>query len=296
MMYDVSMFDDESNLSVVDAFTKYLQEIKKYRFITPEEEIELSTRYINDNDLEAAHQLITSHLRYVAAIAYQYKGYDLPLGDLVQEGNIGLMKAVKRFDPSRGVRLSSYALIWIKSEIANYVINNWRLVKIASTKAQRKLFFNLRSLQQAFGYLPADEMERIANELKVTPQEVADMEKRFVYSDFSLDYRPTDGETDGLPSNDHDLLSLYGKQDDRDPPTILEEIQQLEHDIKQSIGLYRELKELDNRAQRIVTARWLSEDANSTLDVLSKEFDISKERVRQIEIASLKKLKLMLAC
>lgn len=275
---------EQKELVGMESFSRYCKQIRDIPYLTKEEEEQrLAYQYINDLDLNAAHTLIVSHLRYVVSIARKYAGYGLPLADLVQEGNIGLMKAVKRFDPSKGFRLATHALLWIKEEIANYIINNWRILKIATTHAQRKLFFNLRSMQQTFGTLPEDELAAIAAELNVKEAEVREMEVRIKHGQsVSLYHHDDDDEED-----DTELLSILSTV--KDEPT--EVLQQIEQDLRRSIGLYQGLKQMDERSRRIVTARWLSDDDSATLATLSDEFNLSKERVRQIEISALAKLK-----
>lgn len=274
---------EQKELTELESFAHYCLQIKNIPFLSFDEEQELAHRYIKHQDLQAAHKLIVSHLRYVVSIARQYRGYGIPLADLVQEGNIGLMKAVKRFDPSRGFRLSAQAILWIKSEIANFIVNNWRLVKIATTKAQRKLFFNLRSLQQSFGTLPEDELTKIAHELKVKEAEVREMEVRMRGGDYSIFISGPDDQQD----HDTDLMSILSTTD-TDPINVLID---LEQDVRHTIGLYQGLKQLDDRSRRVIMARWLGDDENATLAVLADEFGVSKERVRQIELAAFQKLK-----
>lgn len=250
--------------------------------LSAEEEYEYATRLKKDNDIEAAQMLIVSHLRLVVSIARGYMGYGLPQSDLIQEGNIGLMKAVKRFDPDRGVRLVSFAMHWIKAEINEFIVRNWRLVKTATTKAQRKLFFNLRSMKQSHDTLHPDEVQRIARELNVKPEEVQEMEYRLNGHEISLDANIDD---DG----DESFSPIAYLEDESPEPSEFLETQQTE--ALQSTGLSKALASLDERSRRILEARWLNENANTTLHDLAAEFDISAERVRQIEQKAMQKIK-----
>jgi RNA polymerase sigma-32 factor len=231
-----------------------------------------------------------SHLRLVVAVARNYLGYGLPHADLIQEGNIGLMKAVKRFDPERGVRLVSFALHWIRAEIHEFVLKNWRLVKVATTKAQRKLFFNLRSMKQGLGTMSQDQVGEIARELKVKREDVSEMETRLSGGDVALEGRIDDGEEDFAPI-------AYLADADSEPTQVLE---RREYDVLQSEGVRDALEELDPRSRRIVEARWLNEDGDgkvgtSTLHDLAQEFGVSAERIRQIEAKALQKMRSALA-
>jgi RNA polymerase sigma-32 factor len=259
-----------------------MRAIKAFPVLTAEEEYEYASRLKKHNDLEAAQKLIVSHLRLVASIARGYMGYGLPQSDLIQEGNIGLMKAVKRFDPERGVRLVSFAMHWIKAEMHEYIIRNWRLVKTATTKAQRKLFFNLRSMKQGFDTLNPDEVNRIARELKVKPEEVMEMEYRLNGQEISLDTQlDDDGEETFSPI-------AYLEAETPEPSEFLanQQSEQL-----QSVGLSKALESLDDRSRRVLEARWLNENANSTLHDLADEFGVSAERIRQIEQKAMQKIK-----
>ncbi|MFY8131384.1 MAG: RNA polymerase sigma factor RpoH, partial [Burkholderiaceae bacterium] len=239
-----------------------------------------------EGDLDAARHLVLSHLRLVVSVARQYLGYGLPHADLIQEGNIGLMKAVKRFDPERGVRLVSFALHWIKAEIHEYIVKNWRLVKIATTKAQRKLFFNLRSMKQGLGSLGQDEIDAIANELNVKREEVIEMETRLGGGDVALEGQIEDGEESYAPI-------AYLRDEQNEPGYRLEA---RERDALSSDGLSTALAALDARSRRIVESRWLTEPGEEkTLHDLADEFGVSAERIRQIETAALKKMKGSLA-
>jgi RNA polymerase sigma-32 factor len=274
------------SLSSLDSLDQYMRTIKAFPVLTAEQELDYATRLKNNNDLEAAKALIVSHLRLVASIARGYSGYGLPQADLIQEGNIGLMKAVKRFDPSRGVRLVSFAMHWIKAEMHEYIVRNWRLVKIATTKAQRKLFFNLRSMKTGAGSLQPDEVAHIARELKVKPEEVLEMESRLGGHEISLEgNQDDDGEDTFSPI-------AYLQDQQPEPSEMLSAIEQ-EH--LQTTGLANALASLDERSRRIVEARWLSQGDSSTLHDLADEFGVSAERIRQIEQKAMQKMKEVLA-
>jgi RNA polymerase sigma-32 factor len=272
--------------SALDSLDQYMRTIKAFPVLTAEEEMNYATRLKNNNDLEAAKALIVSHLRLVASIARGYSGYGLPQADLIQEGNIGLMKAVKRFDPTRGVRLVSFAMHWIKAEIHEYIIRNWRLVKVATTKAQRKLFFNLRSMKTGLGSLQPDEVANIARELKVKPEEVLEMESRFNNHEISLEGNIDDDSEDTFSP------IAYLEDEQPEPSEMLSAIEQ-EH--LQTTGLASALASLDERSRRIVEARWLTQDSSSTLHDLAAEFGVSAERIRQIEQKAMEKMKVALA-
>ena len=259
-----------------------MRAIKAFPLLSAEEEYDYATRLKNSNDLEAAQMLIVSHLRLVASIARGYMGYGLAQSDLIQEGNIGLMKAVKRFDPDRGVRLVSFAMHWIKAEMNEFIVRNWRLVKTATTKAQRKLFFNLRSMKKGLGTLHPDEVKRIALELKVKPEEVMEMEYRLNGHEISLDAH--------LDDDGDDSFSPIAYLEDESPePSELLAKQQSE--ALQSKGLSKALMSLDQRSRRVLEARWLTENASSTLHDLAAEFSVSAERIRQIEQKAMQKIK-----
>jgi RNA polymerase sigma-32 factor len=264
----------------------YITAVNQVPMLTPEEELSLARAFREREDLDAARQLVLSHLRLVVSVARNYLGYGLPHADLIQEGNIGLMKAVKRFDPERGVRLVSFALHWIKAEIHEFILRNWRLVKLATTKAQRKLFFNLRSMKQGLGTMSQDEVARIARELNVKPEEVAEMETRMTGADLSLEGRTEDGEEEFAPI-------AYLADPDAEPTQVLERRQ---HEVLQTDGVRGALARLDDRSRRIIEARWLDEDADgnvgtATLHELADEFGVSAERIRQIEVKALQKLR-----
>lgn len=272
-------------VSFTDSLDQYLRNIKQFPVLTAEEEYEYASRLKKQGDLEAARALIVSHLRLVASIARGYSGYGLPQADLIQEGNIGLMKAVKRFDPDRGVRLVSFAMHWIKAEIHEYIVRNWRLVKTATTKAQRKLFFNLRSMKQGFETLSPEDVQRIAKELNVKPEEVSEMEYRLNGQEISLDAQiDDDGEDVYSPI-------AYLEDEGPEPSTLLEN---LESEHRQSEGLTNAMQQLDDRSRRVLQARWLNEGHSATLHDLAAEFNVSAERIRQIEQKAMQKIKSMM--
>jgi len=273
------------SISSLDSLDQYMRSIKALPVLTAEEEYEYAVRLKNNNDIDAAKQLIMSHLRLVASIARAYAGYGLPQADLIQEGNIGLMKAVKRFDPDRGVRLVSFAMHWIKAEMHEYIVRNWRMVKLATTKAQRKLFFNLRSMKQGAGTLQPDEVANIARELKVKPEEVVEMEARMNGFEISLEGNADeDGEDAYSPI-------AYLEDPHAEPSEFLAN-QQIE--FNETEGLARALESLDERSRRIVQARWLQDKGGATLHELAAEFGVSAERVRQIEQKAMSKMKALL--
>ena len=265
----------------------YISAVNRLPLLTQEEEHALARRLRDRNDLAAAQQLILSHLRLVVSIARGYLGYGLPHADLIQEGNIGLMKAVKRFDPEQGVRLVSYAVHWIKAEIHEYILKNWRLVKIATTKAHRKLFFNLRSHKGDAETMSQAQIDDLAHKLNVKREEVIEMETRLSGRDIALE-APTDDE------DEHFAPIAYLSSDASEPTQVLAARQQ---DRLQTEGLEAALAKLDDRSRRIVEARWLANDDGSgaTLHELADEFGVSAERIRQIEAAALKKMKGALA-
>ncbi len=266
----------------------YISAVNRLPMLTADEEASLARRLRDASDLDAARQLVMSHLRLVVSIARQYLGYGLPHADLIQEGNIGLMKAVKRFDPDRGVRLVSFAMHWIKAEIHEYILRNWRLVKVATTKAQRKLFFNLRSHKPDAHTLSPEAVEAIARELKVRSQDVVEMETRMGGGDVALDPSTDDGEDDFAPIS-------YLQAQHSEPTQLLEA---REFDRLQSDGIRQALESLDARSRRIIEARWLrdeDEGGTKTLHELAEEFGVSAERIRQIEAKALKTMKAALA-
>ena len=262
----------------------YIQSVNRFPLLSAEQELDYARRYQRDGDLDAARQLVLSHLRLVVAVARGYLGYGLPHADLIQEGNIGLMKAVKRFDPARGVRLVSFAIHWVKAEIHEYILRNWRLVKVATTKAQRKLFFNLRSMKKGFAPLTSAEVKRVASELKVKPEEVVEMETRLAGRDIAFDAGDDDEEDVYAPAQ-------YLADPDAEPSRLLE----AEEDARvQSEGVSRALATLDPRSRRIVETRWLKEKDAPTLHELAAEFGVSAERIRQIEAKAMQKMKKVL--
>jgi RNA polymerase sigma-32 factor len=272
------------NLGNLDA---YISAVNRLPMLTPEDEKRLGRSLKENNDLGAAQELVLSHLRLVVSIARGYLGYGLPHADLIQEGNIGLMKAVKRFDSDQGVRLVSYAMHWIKAEIHEYILKNWRLVKVATTKAQRKLFFNLRSHKQGLDAMSPAQIDQLAKLLDVKREEVIEMETRLSGRDIALE-SPTDDEDDKFAP----IAYLSSEQSE---PTRVLEAEQVTR--LQSEGLETALGKLDPRSRRIVEARWLANDDGSgaTLHTLAAEFGVSAERIRQIEVAALKKMKGALA-
>ena len=261
----------------------YIQTVNRFPILSVEEEQRLARRFRDENDLEAARQLVLSHLRLVVAVARGYLGYGLPHADLIQEGNIGLMKAVKRFDPDRGVRLVSFAIHWIKAEMHEYILRNWRLVKVATTKAQRKLFFNLRSMKKDLGPMSLGEVARVADELRVKPEEVVEMETRLAGQELAFE-----GERD----DEESFAPVHYLADEAAEPYRVLESKQSEQ--VQSEGLERALATLDARSRRIVEARWLREKDTATLHDLAAEFKVSAERIRQIEAKALDKMRKLL--
>lgn len=258
----------------------YIQAVSSIDMLSAEEERELALRLREEEDLEAARKLVMSHLRFVVHIAKSYSGYGLPQADLIQEGNIGLMKAVKRFDPSVGVRLVSFAVHWIKAEIHEFVLKNWRIVKVATTKAQRKLFFNLRKAKKRLGWFTHDEVQTVANELGVSTKEVLQMEARMSSQDQAFD----------LSADDDDNGSFAPVQFLEDKSTDVEsEVINQDWDANASKRLYSAIKTLDERSQDIIETRWLA-DNKITLQDLADKYQVSAERVRQIEKNAMKKL------
>ena len=272
-------------LGSVDSYDHYVQSIRTIPSLTAEEEMELGMRLKKSNDLEAAKTLILSHLKLVVKVAKGYSGYGLPQSDLVQEGNIGLMKAVKRFDPERGVRLVSFAIYWIKAEIQEYIVKNWRLVKTATTKAQRKLFFNLRSMKKTLQPLKTDEINSIAKELNVKPEDVREMEYRFNGNEISLDYGSEESEDDVF-------RPIAYLKDETPEPSEKMEIDQSEGNSLSSLS--KALSSLDKRSRLILEERWLKDKDASTLHELADKLGVSAERIRQIEQAAMKKIKLLM--
>nr|WP_217283134.1 RNA polymerase sigma factor RpoH [Paraburkholderia sp. NMBU_R16] len=267
----------------------YIQAVNRIPMLTAEQERRFATEFRLHNNLDAARQLVLSHLRLVVSIARNYLGYGLPHADLIQEGNIGLMKAVKRFDPEQNVRLVSYAIHWIKAEIHEYILRNWRMVKVATTKAQRKLFFNLRSHKQGLQAFSPDEIEGLAKELNVKREEVTEMETRLSGGDIALEGHVEDGEESYAPI-------AYLADAHSEPTAVLAARQR---DKLQTDGIAEALDSLDARSRRIIEARWLNVDddgsGGSTLHELAAEFGVSAERIRQIEASAMKKMRNALA-
>jgi len=272
--------------SAIGGLEGYVQAVNRFPVLTQEQELALATRFRKENDLDAARQLVLSHLRVVVSVARGYAGYGLPQADLIQEGNIGLMKAVKRYDPERGVRLVSFALHWIRAEIHEFVIRNWRMVKIATTKAQRKLFFNLRSLKQGLEPLKPQQIKEIAQQLNVSEHDVVEMETRFAGHELALDPLSSEEDEGYAPVQ-------YLADDEAHEPSAILETSEREH--LQTTGLAKALESLDERSRRIVEARWLKEDGGATLHELADEFGVSAERIRQIEQKAFSKMGTLLA-
>lgn len=266
--------------SMGGSLESYIQSASSFPILSQEEESSLARRLWKTGDIEAAQQLILSHLRFVVAIARGYNGYGLPQADLIQEGNIGLMKAVKRFDPERGVRLVSFAVHWIKAEIHEFIMRNWRLVKIATTKQQRKLFFNLRSMKQGLDTMSPQEVDAMAAQLGVKSEEVVEMEKRFNGSDISLE--PVSDDEDSTYS------PISYLTDGKEPSQILEN-EQISNLRDKS--LQQSLDCLDDRSRHIIEARWLREKDTATLHDLADELGVSAERIRQIEAKAFQKMR-----
>ncbi len=259
----------------------YIQTVNRYPMLSADEEQRLARAWHEREDVEAARQLVVSHLRVVVSVSRHYLGYGLPQADIIQEGNVGLMKAVKRFDPDRGVRLVSFALHWIRAEIHEYVLRNWRLVKVATTKAQRKLFFNLRSLKQSLNALTLEQADAMARELNVSRKDVLEMETRLSGHDVSIDPTVDDGEESYSPL-------AYLASPDENPAQQLEreQTERLRHN-----GLIAALEDLDERSRHIIKARWLTEGEAATLHELAAEYGVSAERIRQIEARALQKMR-----
>ncbi len=267
----------------VGSFDAYVDAVNRFPVLSRDEEQALARRFRDDGDLEAARDLVLSHLRFVVHIARGYAGYGLPVGDLVQEGNVGLMKAVKRFDPDVGVRLVSFAVHWIRAEIHEFVLKNWRVVKVATTKAQRKLFFNLRKAKKRLGWLSEAETRAVAEDLGVSPTEVNEMEKRLAASDLSFDPAPgqDDGETAYSPS-------AWLKSGGDDPGRLVSDA---DWESQASDRLAGAMDELDERSRDIVASRWLVDGKKTTLTTLAERYGVSAERIRQIEANAIEKLR-----
>ena len=259
----------------------YIQTVNRFPMLSAEEERRLALRFRDEDDLHAARQLVLSHLRLVVAIARGYLGYGLPHADLIQEGSIGLMKAVKRFDPDRNVRLVSFAIHWIKAEIHEYILRNWRLVKLATTKAQRKLFFNLRSMKTGLGPMTSKDVKRVAGELRVKPEEVSEMEMRLSGQEVAFE---ADNDDEEAYAPVHYLAA------DREAEPLAQ-LEAKEEESMSAAGLGDALNALDPRSRRIIEARWLREKDALTLHDLAAEFKVSAERIRQIEAKALQKMK-----
>ncbi|MAD08993.1 MAG: RNA polymerase sigma factor RpoH [Alteromonas sp.] len=263
----------------------YIQAVSTIDMLSAEEERELALRLREDEDIDAARKLVMSHLRFVVHIAKSYSGYGLPQADLIQEGNIGLMKAVKRFDPSVGVRLVSFAVHWIKAEIHEFVLKNWRIVKVATTKAQRKLFFNLRKAKKRLGWFSHEEVQTVANELGVSTKEVLQMEARMSSQDQAFDLSADDDENGSFAP----VQYLEDKSEDVESTVINDD-----WDANATKRLYSAMKTLDERSQDIIETRWLADD-KTTLQDLADKYQVSAERVRQIEKNAMKKLQAAMA-
>jgi RNA polymerase sigma-32 factor len=270
----------------VHSIEAYGHAVNRIPMLSVEEEQELATRLREDEDLEAARRLIMSHLRFVAHIARGYSGYGLSHADLIQEGNIGLMKAVKRFDPTMNVRLVSFAVHWIRAEIHEYILRNWRIVKVATTKAQRKLFFNLRSNKKRLGWFSAEEVERVAADLGVSTADVLEMESRLSGQDIGFDLGKDDSDDSAYVAP-----AAYLEDMRFDPASRLEASDWEEHNVTR---LHSAMEDLDERSRDIVVSRWLTED-KTTLQTLADKYGVSAERIRQLEKNAMKKLKDVLA-
>ena len=265
----------------------YISTVNQIPILTAEQEKELAERYYYDQDLDAAKMLVMSHLRFVVHIARSYAGYGLPQGDLIQEGNLGLMKAVKRFDPNMGVRLVSFAVHWIKAEIHEYVIRNWRIVKIATTKAQRKLFFNLRSLKKSSKKLTLEEAQSIANDLNVTAEQVLEMEGRLTAYDAAFEAQGDDDDEGAT----YVAPALYLEDNRYDPARLVENE---DYEEQSTSALHEAMEQLDDRSRNILQRRWLDDD-KSTLHELAAEYNVSAERIRQLEKNAMEKIKVAMS-
>ena len=274
-----SNFPVPSPLGSLDAYVNAVHQIP---MLTQEEEQDLARRFVNESDLDAAKRMVLAHLRFVVHVARGYSGYGLQIGDLIQEGNIGLMKAVKRFDPDHGVRLVSFAVHWIRAEMHEFILRNWRIVKVATTKAQRKLFFNLRKSKKRLGWMNAAEVDTVARELGVPAATVLEMEARLQGRDVAFD-SPTDADDDERPSPAAFLID-HGA----DPYALVEAESEDEASLD---ALHRGLVKLDGRSRDIIQRRWLKEDEKATLQELADEYGVSAERIRQIEANAMKKMR-----
>ncbi|WP_240125726.1 RNA polymerase sigma factor RpoH [Thermomonas alba] len=273
--------------SAMGSLEAYISAVNQIPMLSADEEQRLARRLREHNDLAAAQELILSHLRFVVHVARGYSGYGLPLGDLIQEGNIGLMKAVKRFDPAVGVRLVSFAVHWIRAEMHDFIIRNWRIVKIATTKAQRKLFFNLRKSKTRLGWLNAEEVSAVARDLNVSEREVLEMESRLSGHDIGFE-APEDADDEHAPPAPANYLVAQ----DADPALVYESA---DSEADQLEVLREGLSKLDARARDIIQRRWLDPDSKVTLQELADEYGVSAERIRQIEANALKKMKALFA-
>ena len=269
----------------IESYVSYVTSID---MLSAQEERELAFKLYEEEDLTAARKLIMSHLRFVVHIARSYSGYGLPQADLIQEGNIGLMKAVKRFNPEVGVRLVSFAVHWIKAEIHEFVLKNWRIVKVATTKAQRKLFFNLRKSKKRLGWFSNDEVENVAETLGVSKKEVLEMESRMSNYDMAFDLGNDDDESEGAAYSP----SMYLESDNSDVAANVEHEQYEQHT---NTRLLSAIKTLDDRSQDILHSRWLDEDNKTTLQELADKYQVSAERVRQLEKNAMKKIQALMA-
>ncbi|WP_165475088.1 RNA polymerase sigma factor RpoH [Legionella yabuuchiae] len=263
----------------------YIHRVNQIPMLTAEEEIDCAKRFHDEGDLESARRLVLAHLRYVVRVARGYLGYGLPLGDLIQEGNVGLMKAVKRFDPSIGVRLVSFAVHWIRAEIHEFVIQNWRIVKVATTKAQRKLFFNMRQMKKRLGWMTSEEVDAVAQDLGVSREDVLVMEERLNAMDASFDFSDSDEDDNGSYKS---VPARFLHDNGSDPAYVLE---QEDSSTQSHEKLHLALERLDERSQDILQQRWLSNEKAVTLHALADKYGVSAERVRQLEKNAMKKLR-----
>jgi RNA polymerase sigma-32 factor len=283
MTQALAKIDRNLTLNPNGSVDAYMTAVRQIPILSPAEEQALAHRYRDEGDVDAAGQLVLSHLRFVVHVARGYRGYGLPLGDLIQEGNVGLMKAVKRFDPEVGVRLISFAVHWIRAEIHEFILRNWRIVKVATTKAQRKLFFNLRQSKQRLGWLNQKEIRAVAEDLGVPEREVVEMESRLAGQDVGFDL-PTEGDDE---DNTFAPVAYLEAPTESDPAVVVEETNTAADGKRR---LRESLTQLDERSRDIVRRRWLSE-SKATLHELADEYGVSAERIRQIEAGALKKLR-----
>lgn len=290
MAKDITISQNNMQLPTLSSASieSYLQAVSNIPVLEQDDEQKLARRLRDEGDIQAAQKLILSNLRFVVHVARGYSGYGLPLADLVQEGNIGLMKAVKRFDPDVGVRLISFAVHWIRAEIHEYILRNWRIVKIATTKAQRKLFFNLRSSKKRLGWMSHNEVKTVAKDLGVKPETVLQMERRLANADQSFNALPAAGEDESVYAPEDYLSS--GDQDD--PAAHIEDDNWQTY---QQANLEQAMVTLDERSRDILQSRWLREDGKIGLQELGDKYDVSAERIRQLEVAAIKKLRKAMA-